>query len=74
MKRRATKSAYEQIWSDEWFDFDGEFDLACCSCGHVHSVSARMKDGRLQLRLTDLPRSTAMVRRHHGIQLKKRMP
>jgi hypothetical protein len=76
MTRKAVEkpSSYEQIFDGHWFKYEGPFDLACCSCGHTHEIDVRLKDGVLQMRLTNRARSTAMLRRHHGITLKVKTP
>ncbi|UOF80475.1 hypothetical protein [Caudoviricetes sp.] len=65
MTAKSKKSTYEQIWSGEWFDYAGAFDLACCECHLVHELAIRKRDGKIQMRLTALPRSTAQLRRNH---------
>jgi hypothetical protein len=64
------KSKYEQIWSGEWIDYDGTFDLSCCHCHLVHKVSVRVKDGKIQMRLSENARATAAMRRHHALNIK----
>lgn len=66
MPCKESKSRYEQIWSGEWFDYDGAFDLACCQCHLVHELTIRRRGNKIQMRLTELPRSTAQLRRNHG--------
>jgi hypothetical protein len=45
-------SDYDHVIDGKWFDLPSKWDLACCDCGLVHKVEARLKDGRLQIRMT----------------------
>ena len=60
------KSSYEQIWSGVWTDIEEmPLDIACCDCGLVHEVDARIHDGKVQIRLTEKRRETGQLRRYH---------
>ena len=55
---------YEQVWSDEWFDIPREgLILACCDCGFIHDVKARVRKGKVQLQMSENKRLTTAYRR-----------
>lgn len=47
------------------------YKLACCDCGLVHTVEFRVEDERAQFRMRRNNRSTALVRRHNSIKVRK---
>jgi hypothetical protein len=66
------RTTYAQVWSGEWQDWSEPFDLSCCGCNLVHGVHARIRDGRIEVKLTEDNRATAQLRRHHGIPARPR--
>lgn len=46
-----SRSKYEQINSGEWFVMPDMWDFACCSCGLTHRIQARLKDGKIEIKM-----------------------
>lgn len=50
-------------WTDWFQPVPTGYKMSCCDCGLVHGVDFRILNGRVQLRVQRLNRSTAMKRR-----------
>ena len=61
---------YEQLYDDEWVMVPRKQGmlLACCDCGLVHDVSARIRDGHIELRFAPNDKSTALHRRAASVK------
>lgn len=46
------------------------YKLACCDCCLVHTMDFRVREGRVQFRVSRNNRSTALMRRHNGVTVK----
>lgn len=61
-------SRYPQLYEDEWYICEQEFDLACCDCLLVHGVFFKVElvEGKpaLHIRFERNNRATAQLRRH----------
>ena len=51
-------------WTDWVQPIRKGYKLCCCDCGLVHNMDFRVKNGRVQFRVSRNNRSTALVRRH----------
>lgn len=57
-------SKYEQVHDGQWFAVRKRgHKNQCCSCGLVHNIDYRIKDGLQEIRFTTDRRATAAVRR-----------
>lgn len=55
----------------EWIQpIERGYKFACCDCGLVHDLNFQVVDGRAQFQVQRNNRSTALVRRHAGIQVR----
>ena len=55
---------YEEAEDSEWFALARRGNrIACCDCGLVHRVDARVRDGAIELAFARNERSTALTRR-----------
>jgi hypothetical protein len=57
-----SKSQYELIDTGKWFTLPDLMDFACCSCGLVHRIETRLKDGKVQLKMKRNGPATGGVR------------
>ena len=65
-------ATYKRPKAGEWVQpVRNGYKMACCDCGLVHSMDFRVKEGRAQFRVFRNNRSTALMRRHHNITVKK---
>jgi hypothetical protein len=64
--------AYPTAKSGEWIQpVRRGYRMACCDCGLVHEMDFRIAGGRVQFRAARATRSTALLRRHRGIRIKR---
>ena len=54
---------YRQLHEGEWDPITEPFDLRCCNCTLVHTVTVRIHDGVPEIRFDVNKRATAAVRR-----------
>lgn len=58
------KSGYTQRTDGEWVHWSRKGHLiACCSCGLVHLVKPRVRNGRVEVQAFRLDKNTAARRR-----------
>jgi hypothetical protein len=55
---------YQEADDGEWFALARRGNrIACCDCGLVHVVDARLRDGTIELAFARNERATALTRR-----------
>ncbi len=65
-------TTYERPKAGEWVQpVRSGYKMACCDCGLVHNMDFRIKEGRAQFRVFRNNRSTALMRRHRNITVKR---
>jgi hypothetical protein len=64
-RARKKKADYYHVTDGEWVQpATRGFKEQCCSCGLVHRVDYRIKDGKIQFRATVDGRATGGARKH----------
>lgn len=54
---------YKKVSDGEWVRLAADHRIACCDCGLVHRVWARVRDGEIEFKAVRDNRATAAKRR-----------
>lgn len=54
---------YAQVYNDQWWDYVGPTDIACCDCGLVHTMKIRRRGSKVQVCMDRRPGLTAKLRK-----------
>ena len=62
---------YEKPQSGKWIQpVRWKYRMACCDCGLVHNMDSRVRNGRVQFRISRNGQATYAMRKHYGITVR----